>query len=339
MMDQFSKILLDLYRGTCAVSFSEFQEWALNLIKPAFGFDSGFWGMGGVNDQGAFINSIHLHQQPPEMMQAYESVREVDLVAEKVAAQPGRTVYVSVDDFVAAGPKYNSARAHVERWGMLHILCTGIIDPNSGLFSIISLYRADVGNPYTEEQRLLKERLMPHLAEAYIAVRQRHLERLALVEPVRPREIAIVDREHIVHDASANFWRLLNLEWSGCAGPKLPELLGNSLRGLDRARYMGTAIIALADRVSDLVFIVVREKSRLDELSPREYGVARLLSQGRSYKEIARTVGLSPITVRNHIQAVYAKLAVDNKVDLARVLNCDNPITSCLHSKQTSQLP
>lgn len=88
---------------------------------------------------------------------------------------------------------------------------------------------------------------------------------------------------------------------------------------------MGTAIIALADRVSDLVFIMVREKSRLDELSLREYGVARLLSQGRSYKEIARTVGLSPITVRNHIQAVYAKLAVDNKVDLARVLNGDVP--------------
>jgi DNA-binding CsgD family transcriptional regulator len=321
MMDQFSKILLDLYRGIGVVSFSEFHEWTLDLIKPALGFDSGFCGMGGVNDKGAFINSVHLHKQPPEMMRAYESVRGLDLVAEKVAAQPGRTAQVSINDFIAAGPKYNSARAHVECWGMLHILSTGIIDPTSGLFNIISLYRADIDNPFTEEQRLLKERLMPHLTEAYIAAQHRHLERLACAGPARQREMAIVDREHIVHDASANFRRLLKLEWPGWTGPKLPELLVNSVVGSDRARYAGTAIIVFADRVSGMVFMVVREKSRLDDLSSREYGVARLLAQGHSYKKIAETIGCSPFTVRNHIQVVYAKLGVNNKVSLARALN------------------
>lgn len=321
MDDQFSQILLDLYRGTCTVSFSEFQEWSLDLIKPFLGFDSGFWGMGGVNDKGAFINCVHLHHQPPEMIQAYESVKGVDLVAERVAAQPGRTVQVSINDLIEAGPKYNLARAHVERWGMLHILCTGITEPASGLFSIISLYRADIGNPFTEEQRLLKEKLMPHLSGAFLLVRRRHVEKLAFEYHSCPREIAIVDREFIVHDASANFGRLLKLEWPEWTGPKLPEILGNSFVCANRTRYEGKAIIALADKVSDLVFVAVRERSKLDELSPREYGVARLLSQGYSYKEIAQTIGLSPMTVRNHIQVLYAKLSVDNKVDLALVLN------------------
>lgn len=53
----------------------------------------------------------------------------------------------------------------------------------------------------------------------------------------------------------------------------------------------------------------VRTNERLD-LSERELDVLRCLVQGMQYKQIARALGISIHTVRNHIRNVYAKLQV-----------------------------
>jgi adenylate cyclase len=44
--------------------------------------------------------------------------------------------------------------------------------------------------------------------------------------------------------------------------------------------------------------------------------VAELYKAGQSYKEVARELGVSPATVRNHIAAIYRKLEIGNKVEL-----------------------
>ena len=55
-------------------------------------------------------------------------------------------------------------------------------------------------------------------------------------------------------------------------------------------------------------------------LSSRESRVAALYGAGRSHKEIARELELSPVTVRNHLQHIYAKLSVKDKAQLATVM-------------------
>ena len=50
--------------------------------------------------------------------------------------------------------------------------------------------------------------------------------------------------------------------------------------------------------------------------------IARLFSWGLSYKEIARSLNLSPNTIRTHLQTVYSKLEITDKAQLvALVLN------------------
>ena len=56
------------------------------------------------------------------------------------------------------------------------------------------------------------------------------------------------------------------------------------------------------------------------DLSTREREVADAYAAGQSYKEIARELGLSPTTVRSHLRAVYGKLGVTSKIELARFL-------------------
>ena len=51
-------------------------------------------------------------------------------------------------------------------------------------------------------------------------------------------------------------------------------------------------------------------------LSRREFTIAEHYSQGQTYKEIARNLGVSPATVRNHIASIYRKLGINNKAQL-----------------------
>ncbi len=57
-----------------------------------------------------------------------------------------------------------------------------------------------------------------------------------------------------------------------------------------------------------------------DALSPRELEVALLLAEGKAYKLIASDLGVSLSTVRTHVERIYDKLGVGNKVELANRL-------------------
>jgi DNA-binding CsgD family transcriptional regulator len=48
---------------------------------------------------------------------------------------------------------------------------------------------------------------------------------------------------------------------------------------------------------------------------------ATLYAHGRSYKEIASSLGLSPATVRTYLRSAYTQLGVKNKVELIAALH------------------
>uniref|UniRef100_A0A7C6E3P4 Response regulator transcription factor n=1 Tax=Thermus tengchongensis TaxID=1214928 RepID=A0A7C6E3P4_9DEIN len=53
----------------------------------------------------------------------------------------------------------------------------------------------------------------------------------------------------------------------------------------------------------------------LPSLTSREEEVLRLLAQGLSVKEMAKALGLSPDTVKDHLENLYGKLLVRNRVE------------------------
>ncbi len=50
-------------------------------------------------------------------------------------------------------------------------------------------------------------------------------------------------------------------------------------------------------------------------ISEREYAVLEQLAAGQSNKEIARTLGISPNTVKTHVAHLYAKLEVSKRTE------------------------
>lgn len=57
---------------------------------------------------------------------------------------------------------------------------------------------------------------------------------------------------------------------------------------------------------------------RVDPLTRREREIALLLAQGQEVREIAAALGLSPKTVHVHRANMFAKLGINNNVELAR---------------------
>jgi len=49
-------------------------------------------------------------------------------------------------------------------------------------------------------------------------------------------------------------------------------------------------------------------------LTPRECQVLDLLASGRTNEELARTLGVSPNTIKTHLASLFAKLEVDRRV-------------------------
>jgi DNA-binding NarL/FixJ family response regulator len=55
----------------------------------------------------------------------------------------------------------------------------------------------------------------------------------------------------------------------------------------------------------------------LDQLTPRERQVLRLIARGYAYKEIGRDLGISTRTVETHVSAVLRKLQLANRYQLS----------------------
>ncbi|AFZ67317.1 response regulator transcription factor [Deinococcus peraridilitoris] len=57
-------------------------------------------------------------------------------------------------------------------------------------------------------------------------------------------------------------------------------------------------------------------RTNLPSLTPRERDVLSFLARGHSNKEIARELGLSPDTVKDHLGRLFAKLGADDRLSL-----------------------
>jgi DNA-binding CsgD family transcriptional regulator len=64
----------------------------------------------------------------------------------------------------------------------------------------------------------------------------------------------------------------------------------------------------------------VRDVSTLDELTPQELRIARLLAEGQTTREAAAAIFLSPKTVEYHLRHIYGKLGIHSREELGAAL-------------------
>jgi DNA-binding CsgD family transcriptional regulator len=68
-----------------------------------------------------------------------------------------------------------------------------------------------------------------------------------------------------------------------------------------------------------------RDPSTIDELTPQELQIAMLLATGKTTREAAAAMFLSPKTIEYHLRHVYLKLDIHSRAELARALPGPRP--------------
>jgi DNA-binding CsgD family transcriptional regulator len=68
-----------------------------------------------------------------------------------------------------------------------------------------------------------------------------------------------------------------------------------------------------------------RDASSLDELTPQELQISLLLAGGRTTREAAAALFLSPKTIEYHVRNAYRKLGVHSRDELAAALQGRRP--------------
>lgn len=314
ILKEFSAAVLDLYRGASEQPVSTFQNWAFERIKTVLPFDSALWLTGTLINGEATFHSLLLHRQPPQLMTDWARCKDKAVFAVRVFGSPGVTFNCVTS--LGFGPELAE---HSRRYNVEHILATTSIDPISTLHELISIYRADMDKPFSEEERLLQQNLVPHLAETWRINRLNHFNQVSQPLYAVNFHSAAADIKGILHLIEPSFISLLLGEWPGWRGPYLPDGLISCTNNQD-GRFVGNTLVIRFSRLNDLFLLRGRKKSRVDSLSQREREVANHFSSGNTHKEIAQTLKLSPATVRNYLSAVYLKLEISNKAELVNIL-------------------
>jgi DNA-binding CsgD family transcriptional regulator len=103
----------------------------------------------------------------------------------------------------------------------------------------------------------------------------------------------------------------------------------NESRAVGRLTVNGISHVVLeAQAMAEVVDVCPALPAAADLLTRREFEVAMLVANGKCDKEIARALGISGYTVREHIRRTFAKLGVSRRTAIVSyVLRSIRPLS------------
>lgn len=289
------------------------------------------------DDGGIAPHVVHLHEQPRESLQEWAKLNVADPVAAKCMSQPGVPVRFHAPTLFAAKDAA-PMRSYAKRFGRQSYMVCGVHHPvHANLLAWLSLYRRNPDSLFTDaEQRLYRE-LMTHLNEAQEINRRLQLHRN--LEPAGlDSMLAIADVHGYLHTPPGDVETLCAAEWAHCEPGRLPSQLLDALASDSEGRYFGNTITVRSRFGGGLLFVRIARRVQLGALTLREQQIAEAIARGASAKEAAKSMGLSPATVRAHLQNIYKKLALHSQAELAFLLGrSDSFGTSGSHERSLAQ--
>lgn len=313
-LEAVSPLLLDIHKLSREVDFRRFKQTAFDRIHDGLMFDTGFWGSGVVTPEGEpVLHSVHLHALPEGMTDDWERHKDKDVLVPRVLAGAGGAVILRYDEIYDLPIHRLVYGAH----GVNNLLCTYIWDPLTRLYHVISFYRSDPEHHFDGDDKALSDAIVHHLIDANRLCRFHSLSRI-LNRPYSPTTAyAVVDRQGQIHEMGERFVELLGGHDANWQGHRLPAAMTEWISA-GEGREGG--LTARVHPVDEIYLMQLRPRVPADDLTQREFEVARMFSGGSSHKEIARWLRISPATVRNHLTRIYTKLRVDNRGALGREL-------------------
>lgn len=213
---------------------------------------------------------------------------------------------LGVDEAPSAGLKRGLAVRHTHHRG--------------SLTSVITYWFSASAKPPASE---LLHRISAHMAEAGALALRQYIQRdewlFAMGRPNRGTA-ALVDVHGTVYAASTRFRELVSELTDKTDFAALPFELPESAFGTEGQFTKDSLHFRCSKTASGLYLLHARRPLPLDELSPREQQIARALAAGRTFKTVARSLGIAISTVANHASRIYRKLGIYRREELVGLL-------------------
>jgi len=148
----------------------------------------------------------------------------------------------------------------------------------------------------------------------YFALRVDTLISKALLDDGEPIKAVEVLQNVVKLAAPAGICRTI-LDCGPEIGLMLPRVRENMERKADSRQWLpyvdrlvdGWRALYQPDQAQD------QGREIAESLTPRERGILELIAEGRSNKEIARSLGIGPETVKSHVKNIFDKLSVEKR--------------------------
>jgi len=314
---EMQRFLADLIQAGHEAPAHKFKDMALTALKGLIPFDAALWISGRTQDR--TIHNFHLIGLPRGMMDSWERIKHQDRLFSEVVANPGVTID-SKDLYGRMGRQESEVyQRHSKVYGIEAAICTGLPDPEVGLFEGISLYRRSADPGFLPRELLIKQSLFPLMSRVW---HHNQIQQLRLSNQEQAMgAAAICDSLGWLHHAEEGFVELLRAEFPDWRAPELPGPVQSWLNDPAESGYLGRDLEISRTQHDDLILLQARPRGALAALTQREQQVAELFAAGLTYKEIAGDLGLAASTVRRHLESIYDKLEIASKVELIRLVS------------------
>lgn len=318
--EKVTTLTLELFALARTVPPDAFVNRATGLLAHHLPFHTGVLGV--AQHVGSQLQpvSMHLLNLPSEFKDRYLQRMDGDLFLKALVQQPGRTLDMAELAPLEQWP--DDFGTHVPyRYGIGRALGTCLGEPE-GPFRILVLHRPIHGASFSAEERRFKTAITPALFEAHAHNQLLWLNGSAPgISAENPRVAVLCDSDGLIVNSSGPFIDALQRSFRNWSGPDLPfpprrchSQLGRT--GADPSLRFRAVPLDPQLWLVEAIFI-----GALQLLTERQLEIAELAVQGHTDKELARLLKVSPSTINNHLNAIFVRLKISSRLQLAELWN------------------
>ena len=312
--------LVSLYRNAQIRQGDDFAAFALGWLDTQLHFDAGAI-VTSLSGHGAYIAAhFHGYADAAALFSGWGPGNPFNRLSLRLSAKPLTAYSQDVDSVGTMAGLPLPAGEDPVRAGMLYSAGVAVPTDAGCSTTFLVLTRQRKNQRFTRQCLKHLERLAPQVTEALAVSRSMALLR-SPNHGIGGMPVALVDREGRFVQTTHAFNQLF---WSGAAS-QVTHLEPECLTAIRKGGAWPLLIAGASHCLYGLAenggwYLVIRPASRLERLSERERGLAQLFARGVTRKDIARQLGLSPSTVKNHLSNIYRKLGIKDRVALIRAV-------------------
>ncbi|NMP16646.1 helix-turn-helix transcriptional regulator [Thalassotalea sp. Y01] len=296
------RFISEIYTDIGKIDLAEYRQYALGRLQQVIDFDGAIWSNG--HQKTLTFHNQTLFNVAQQLSHDLLQYLDINPLADVLLQQLGQPI--DMRDLCPDSEFYQSQiyQKCFSQHGIERILSSIHLDEQSGLFTLLSLYRFDRQRPFSEQDKKIQQIALYHLLTA-----ANHALFMALPDDKnQPGFSAICDDKGYLHQVQSEFLPLLAQFADNLPAGRLPFLPQN----LADIEGLSMSVAPFDDRY----LVQIRATGPLASLSEREQQVVTCIVQGQTFKQAAKSLQLSPSTVSNHLYRVYKKLNIGSKSEL-----------------------